>query len=214
MAIINTKQISKSNNKTKLIEFNDKLQFNDFTDECGVKRTTVHGKFSRINVVIVDWTKGKGDMAVVVQHNIEPAIMKGICNLVLIGDTTEFEKQDKYTKSIGFTENKINIYQRDSEGYCPVTYFNIKFQPQMSNPWTITIETGKGKTQKNENDGIFIAKGTYIRESEAVIYLSKLEMHIKMLDVLDTIRNFETTNYPLMIKKRDDWELSQVQISK
>lgn len=84
----------------------------------------------------------------------------------------------------------------------------------MNNPWTITIESGKGKTQKNENDGISIAKGTFIRESEAVIYLSKFEMHIKMLDVLDTIRNFETNNYPLMIKKRDEWELSQVQINK
>lgn len=93
-------------------------------------------------------------------------------------------------------------------------FINIKFQPQMNNPWTITIESGKGKTQKNENDGISIAKGTFIRESEAVIYLSKFEMHIKMLDVLDTIRNFETNNYPLMIKKRDEWELSQVQINK
>lgn len=208
MAIINTKQISKSNNKTKLIEFNDKLQLNDFTDECGVKKTTVHSKFSRIQIVIVDWTKGKGDKAVVVQHNIEPSIMKGICNLVLIGDTAEFEKQDKYTKSIGFTENKINIYQKDNEGYCPVTNFNIKFQPLMNNPWTITIENGKGKTQKNENDGISIAKGTYIRESEAVIYLSKFEMHIKMLDVLDTIKNFENVYYLNMIENRNKWDLT------
>lgn len=156
----------------------------------------------------------KGDKAVVVQHNIEPSVIKGICNLVLIGDTTEFEKQDKYTKSIGLTENKINIYQKDSDGYCPVTNFNIKFQPQMNNPWTITIETGKGKTQKNENDGISIAKGTYIRESEAVIYLSKVEMHIKILEVLDTIRNFETNNYPLMIKKRDEYELANAYSNK
>ena len=57
MAIENIKQITKSNSLTKLIEFNDNLQVNDFTDEKGFKKSTVHGKYqiSRTNEQSLDY---------------------------------------------------------------------------------------------------------------------------------------------------------------
>ncbi|QUH21902.1 hypothetical protein [Alkaliphilus sp. B6464] len=209
MAIVNTKQITKSNNSTKLVEFNDRLQFNDFSQELGVQKSTVHGKFSRVQIVIVDWTKGKGDKAVVVQHNLTPDVMKGVCEMVLSGNTAEFEKQDRYTKSTGFNESKINFYQKDEEGFSPVTNFNIKYQGNMNSPWTISIETGKGKAQKSENGGISIAKGTYIKENVSTVYLSKGEMLIRMLEVRDYIKDFETAHFYKMLEQRLEWEKIQ-----
>lgn len=206
MAVINVKQITKSNNKTKLIEFNDNLQVNDFSDEFGLKKSTVHGKFSKIQVVIVDWTKGKGENAVVVQHNLNPDVMKAICEMVLSGDTSEFEKQDRYTKAIGFSESKINFYQKDENGYSPVTMFNIRYQKNMNSPWTITIETGKGIAQTNENGGISIKKGTYKKEKSATVYLSRGEMIARMTEVRDYIRNFEMVHFAEMLKNREKWE--------
>jgi len=107
MAIVNTRQITKSNNKTKLIEFNDMMQGNDFSEISGVMKSSVHSKFSRIRVTIVDWTNGKGESAVVVNHNITPITMKTIAELVLSGNTEVFEQTDKYSKRPAFLNKKL-----------------------------------------------------------------------------------------------------------
>lgn len=142
MTIENTKQITKSNAKTKLIEFNDKLQVNDFSDDNGIKKSTVHGKFSRINITCVDWSKGKGSSAVVATHNLTPDVMKMIAEMVIMNMITDFTKIDKYTKRIGFFEQKIDHYKKDEDDKSKVSMINIKYQEQMDNPWTITIENG------------------------------------------------------------------------
>lgn len=206
MAILNTRQIAKSNNRTKLIEFNDNLSYNDFTDEAGVKRSTIHSKFSRIQVTIVDWTAGKGEKAVVVNHNITPQNMKLLAEMVLHGDVSEFEKQDKYSKQKGYFEQKINHRNKDEKGLSPVTRFNVYYQPQMSAPWTITIENGLGVAAVSNIGGISIKSGSYQKQNSATVYLSKTEMVLKMLEVRDYIMNFEQNFFRDMIIDRTNFE--------
>jgi len=66
MSVINARRIVKANNKTTILEFTDRMGFNDFSENAGVISSTVHSRYSRIAATIVDYTNGKGDKAVVV----------------------------------------------------------------------------------------------------------------------------------------------------
>ena len=206
MSVLNTRQITKSNNKSKLIEFNDMLQRNDFSEISGVKKSSIHSKFSRIRVTIVDWTNGKGENAVVVNHNVTPITMKTIAELVLSGNTEMFEQTDKYSKKTGFFEQKIDHRNKDNEGYSPVSRLNIRYQPNMASPWTITIENGKGIAVENEIGGISIKAGSYQELRSATVYLSKAEMIARMIEVRDYILAFEQSNIQEMLMHRTEFE--------
>lgn len=206
MSIVNTRQIAKSNNKTKLIEFNDMMQYNDFSEVAGIKRSTVHSKFSRIRVTIVDWTNGKGENAVVVNHNLTPINIKTIAELVLSGNTEIFEQIDKYSKKTGYYEQKIDHRTVDDKGLSPVSRFNIRYQANMASPWTITIENGKGIAVENEIGGISIKAGSYQELRSATVYLSKAEMIARMIEVRDYILAFEQSNIQEMLMHRTEFE--------
>ncbi len=206
MSIVNTRQIAKSNNKTKLIEFNDMMQYNDFSEVAGIKRSTVHNKFSRIRVTIVDWTNGKGENAVVVNHNLTPINIKTIAELVLSGNTKIFEQIDKYSKKTGYYEQKIDHRTVDDKGLSPVSRFNIRYQANMASPWTITIENGKGIAVENEIGGISIKAGSYQELRSATVYLSKAEMIARMIEVRDYILAFEQSNIQEMLMHRTGFE--------
>lgn len=206
MAVINTRQIAKSNNKTKLIEFNDKMQYNDFSEQAGLKKSTIHNKFSRIVATIVDWSNGKGDKAIVVNHNITPLNMKTIAQMVLSGDTQPFEQIDKYSKKTGYYEQKIDHRTKNSEGYSPVTRFNIRYQANMVSPWTITIENGIGIAVISDIGGVSIKGGSYKEIRSATVYLSRTEMMTKMIEVRDYINAFEHAFMWEMLQQRDCFE--------
>lgn len=206
MAITNTKQITKINAKTKLLEFNDRLQWNDFSKERGVAKSIVHGKFSRINLAMVDWTKGKGDKAVVTTHNVTPDVIKMIAELVMMNMTSEFTKTDKYTKKTGFFEQKIDQYKKDDKGLSPVSILNIRYQEQMDSPWTITLENGNGVAETSDIGGIKIKSGSYKTTGSVTMYLSKADMIKKMAEVRDHILAFETSHMKDMLAKRTEFE--------
>jgi len=209
MAILNTRQICKSNNRTKLIEFNDKMQYNDYSEVAGLKRSTVHSKFSRIVATIVDWSNGKGDKAVVVNHNVTPLNMKTIAELVLSGNTQEFEIIDKYSKKTGYYEQKIDHRTVNDEGYSPVTRFNIRYQANMASPWTITIENGIGIAVISNIGGVSIKSGSYKELRAATVYLSKTEMITKMIEIRDYITAFEQIHMKEMLEHRNEFEKEQ-----
>ncbi len=176
MAIENIKQITKSNLPTKLIESNGNLQVNDFTGEKGFKKSTVHGKYSRINNTCGDWTKGKGSSAVVTTHNLTPDIMKMIAEMMLMNIITDFTKSDKYTNKIGFFEQKIDHYKKDENSKNKVSMINIRYQEQMNNPWTITFDNGIGEIVTSSIGGVSIKSGSYKSIASVTMYLSKSEM--------------------------------------
>ena len=206
MAVLNTRQITKSNNRTKLIEFNDKMQFNDFSEVAGVTKSSVHSRFSRITATIVDWTKGKGDKAVVVNHNINPINIKTMAEMVIAGNVAEFERMDKYSKKTGYFEQKIDHRTKNTEGLSPVTSFNVRYQGQMGSPWTLTIANGVGVAVTSEIGGISIKAGSYHELSSATVYLSRTEMLSKMIELRDYIRDFESAYFKEMIYKRTAFE--------
>lgn len=206
MAVENPRRIAKSNNKTKLIEFTDRMGFNDFSKESGVISSTVHNKFSRIVATIVDWTNGKGDKAIVVNHNLNPLVVKTIAHLVLSGNTVEFEKMDNYSKQTGFFEQKIDYYKKDENGMSPVSKFNIRYQANMSSPWTISIENGLGVALISDIGGVSIKSGSYQKLKTSTVYLSKTEMVAKMVELTDYINAFEQAFFKDMIVKRMEYE--------
>lgn len=211
MSIVNTRQIAKSNNKTKLIEFNDMMQYNDFSEVAGIKRSTVHSKFSRIRVTIVDWTNGKGENAVVVNHNLTPINIKTIAELVLSGNTEIFEQIDKYSKKTGYYEQKIDHRTVDDKGLSPVSRFNIRYQANMASPWTITIENGMGVVAVSDIGGINIKSGSYKELRSATVYLSKTEMIAKMIEIRDYILAFENAGIKDMLECRNTFEKKQAE---
>ena len=211
MAVKNTRQIAKSNNRTKLIEFNDMLQGNDFSEVAGVMKSSIHSKFSRIRVTIVDWTNGKGENAIVVNHNITPVMMKTIAQLILSGDIEMFQQTDKYSKRTGFFEQKIDHRNKDGQGYSPVSRLNIRYQPNMNSPWTITIENGKGIAVISDIGGVSIKSGSYQELRSATVYLSKAEMIARMIEVRDYILAFEQSHIKEMLKHRENYEKKQAE---
>lgn len=202
MSVINTRQISKSNNKTKLIEFNDRLQHNNFSEETGVCKSTVHSKYSRIQAVIVDWTAGKKDKAVVVTHNISPINIKLIAEMVLKGNISCFKETDRYSKKIGYFEQKIDFRKKNKDGCSPVTTFNIRYQEKMNSPWTITIENGIGIASISQIGGVSIKAGSYKKINNSSVYLSETEMAAKMIEIKDYIFAYETVYMRKMLAAR------------
>ena len=212
MANINIRQITKSNNKTKLIEFNDKMQFNDFSEETGVIKSSTHNKFSRIQLTIVDWTEGKKEKAIVVSHNITPSNLKLVAEMVLRNNTAVFEQIDKYTKKAGYLEQKINFRKKNERGCSPVTFLNIRYQSNMNSPWTITIENGEGIPQISSIGGVTIKAGSYQKIASATVFLSTTEFVSKMIEVKDYIQSFETSHFLKMLHLRAEKEKEKVEM--
>lgn len=208
MAVSTMRQIAKTNTSNKLVEFNDKLQPNDFSVN-GVEKSSPHGKYSRIEVTIVDFSKGKKEHATIGTYNLSPEQAKMIAHLVITGDIAEFEKPDTKLNSTGIVEQKINHYKVDEQGFSPVSKFGIRYQPQMNSPWTITIETGKGKAEKTTIGGTNIAKGSYQKESDCTIYISKREMYKMMIALKDYVENYERWSFKLMLETRNGIEIKQ-----
>lgn len=201
-------QIIKVNNRTKLIEFLDCLQSNDFSKETGVQKSTTHGKFSRIQATIVDWTNGKKEKAVVVSYNFHPTVLKAISHAVLTNQLEDFKKTDKYSKKNGYFEQKINFYNKNDEGYSPVSSINIRFQEKMNAPWTITIENGLGIAEISDIGGVSIKRGTYKPLNSATVYLTQLQMIQCMTELKDYIQNFENIHMERMLEYREQYKES------
>lgn len=206
--IENLRQITRANGKNKLVEFNDNMQFNDFSDKGGVKKSRVHSKFSKIEVVMVDWSLGKKNKAVVISHNFNPSTIKAIANAIISGN------MDLFTgKGRGFIQQKIDLYKPDANNnnLCPVSKISIRYEQQMNNPWTITLESGVGFADKSPTGGVQIRKGSYQKRNESKLALSIIDMIEKMTDVRDYINQFESYYMAPMLKTRNRLERKRIE---
>ena len=84
---------------------------------------------------------------------------------------------------------------------------NIRYQEQMNNPWTITVENGIWEVVTSNIGGVSIKSGSYKSIASVTMYLPKSEMIKKMIEVRDNIRDFETTH-------RKDMENSRLEYKK
>ena len=71
MAFENRKQITKYQNKDKVLEFNNNLAIAPVENAANL-----HAGYSKIHIVIVDTSKGKGKDAIVTEANVDPVKMK------------------------------------------------------------------------------------------------------------------------------------------
>lgn len=193
----NFKQISKTANKDKILEFNDFMQLNDFNEEKGGKlSSTLHSKFSKIAVIIVDTTSGKKEKAKVLKFNFEPSTIKAIAQKIVDCNKDLFIP--------GYTFEKIDPYNKDQNGYSPVSKITIRYQEKMNNPWTFYIENGIGIPVKNATTGgINIKKGSYKKICFSQVVIENWTAIIKMGEVKDYISKWENANMPTFVKLRN-----------
>ena len=125
-------------------------------------------------------------------------MLKAISHAVLTNQLEDFKRRTNTAKN-GYFEQKINVYNKNDEGYSPVSSINIRFQEQMNAPWTITIENGLGIAEISDI-GVSIKRGTYKPLNSATVYLTRLQMIQLMTELKDYIHNFENIHMERMLE--------------
>lgn len=197
--MINFKRITKTANANghKILEFNDFMQINNFDENKGGNlSSTLHSKFSKIGVIIVDTTGGKKEKAKVLKFNFEPSTIKAIAQKIVDGSKDLFIP--------GYMLEKIDPYNADNNGYSQVSKITIRYQEQMNNPWTFIIENGIGVPVKNATTGgINIKKGSYKKSCFSQVVMDNWTAIIKMCEIKNYIDKWENVNMSSFIKLRN-----------
>ncbi len=97
----------------------------------------VHGKYSLIQILMQDYSKGKGDKSVYVKYNLSAENVKAIHHIV-----SSF--YPLYPQS-DFKERFYKEFEQD------FSELSIVRSSQMNNPWSVVITNGKCKKQGNKN---------------------------------------------------------------
>ena len=202
MADINTNiswQIAVYKTSTKLLEFNDKLNpapvenYGHLHADADADDT---GKrwYSNIGVVMQDYSGGTGDKLVKVSHNLAP---DEICFL-LSRLTAGFQE-------VEFSQDKI-FGGPDASGHSTVTKITVRRAVTGSDgkprkyPWYFQIENGVGKKATNKNGGIYIHKGSYVKQKDVFANLSDLDAFRMLNRAARYIEVFELTYGPKLIR--------------
>lgn len=188
---VNPRQIAKYQTGKNLIEFNDRL-----VPANGEQASQIHAKHSKIYVVALDYSQGKGDKAIVADLNIDPDTAKYLAEEVLRGT------------HVDFSEQKILTHKKHPENdkLCKVTIFTVKYNEKLRYPWNVVVENGWGIPEIQENGGTALAKGSYQKEKAVKVFLSDNEFKKIMVKVRDYIRTFELVNFPNLMRMREEFE--------
>ena len=169
------RQICKLNGAKSLIELQDNLK----QDE---KSQRVHGDFSLIKVVMIDYSTPNHTY---VSCNTAPETISYIKEVSL-----------QCRPTFAYEESKI-FGDADKSGESAVTKLSIKRiatdqnGAKRNNPWYITVENGKGKKAQSKTGGIYIQSGSYRKEKSVSIFCTDAEMYKLMLKGENYIKNFE-----------------------
>lgn len=141
---------------------------------------------SLIRLQMVDYANGTGEDSVKVYANISPEeavflyakVYCGVENFSFSADKI-FGKAEEEGRSI-VTKLYIARYAKDKSGK-PRKY-----------PWYVGIQNGTGVPQRNKNGGTFCQEDSYMKQKEAAVYLSDLDMFKLFCRADAWIRAFET----------------------
>lgn len=100
MAVKNPRQIVKYQTQDKVLELNDKLAMASVESAANL-----HARHSKIQVVIVDTSKGKGQNAVVTTANVDPIKIKRLYETIMKIE----HDADRPTTIMNSNENRIGI---------------------------------------------------------------------------------------------------------
>lgn len=192
MAFVNTRQICKYQTGKSLIEFNDRLQIAKVENAANL-----HSTYSKIYVVAMDYSKGKGDNTVIADLNLDPDTVKYIYDEVRSG------------KPLTFTEQKILAHKKNEAGESKVTIFSIKFNEKMNYPWNVIVENGVGIPEKQENGGTALQRGSYKKEKQVRLFISDMDMKKLFRTINDYIVAFEASIIGPLLKERAEFEEKQ-----
>lgn len=232
---INTRQIIKRNGKNKLIEVNDYLE-SSAHDKTYAK---LHGKYSKVRFLINDYSKGTGESAVILSHNIDAVKFKyayerfhhlfkrtmeieeeiGIYS-EMKKPTKGFEKRKEVLgKSPIYYEKKIlPSFVKDASGketqYHPTSQITISYEPFMQGkptrmPWTVMIASGEAIAEKNTIGGTQIKSGTEKNVRRVKMFLATEDMFAIMTQTIDYIRSWENMAMQSLIPMRAKYENSE-----
>jgi len=198
------------------MEVRDKLQVNDFYNESGIIETTVHGKYSRIEINIVDTRKGGKEKAQIGEFNLTPKEIKTLLSLINLDGNTYKKNVTQYNKENGepadyFSILKLHHFKKDNNGKSPVFNLKVSFESAMkqSSKWKFTIETGKGiatcSEQRNGGRLYYVKEGTYTKDTVVSFFLNSLELLELKNRVLAHLEMWENYNYGKMLSYREEF---------
>jgi len=204
----NSRQISICHGTKKLLEVNDNMSINDYSENGGVIGSTVHSKYSKIKLVALDWSKGNKDKAVVTSFNLDIGEAKVLFGLLADCNTAYFGTNQGYNKIPGYVAEKIG-YKKLDGNFFEVNKIWISHQPNMTNKWKVVIEIGKAEKSVAEDGKTTIKKGTYQSTGKVDIYLSDFSAMKMANEVLSYISSWENTHFNEYLSKRTKYEINE-----
>lgn len=224
--MINAKQIAKVGRKNIILDISDNLQTNDFYNKSGILKTTVHGRFSKITLNLVDTKSGKGNKAKVTGFNFsinELHTFTKLCGVMnfqnidnlekiftpelFVKNCIEYNKQNRGTDYPFAYMLKINPYKTDQKGLSPVTKIKLSYEKDMRTKykWKISLESGSAIA--NEGKTAFLQgafkQGSYKKDLSSYVNVDQDELIEIITRTIHHITLWEAANYGLMLKYRD-----------
>lgn len=157
----------------------------------------------KIGIMINDYSAGTGDKAVIVSCNIDPKdvelVDRKICAI-------EVCKRFQYKNSDTLLEQTKIFGNPDEKGLSRVTKLKIYRSPVSKSgeayrlPIFVSIENGRAKKIVRQNGATQADSNSYVKEKMAMIQLSDDDFASMIIDVLCSIRRFETVYCTQAIK--------------
>lgn len=218
--MLNSKQIVKIGRTNKIMEVNDKLQVNNFYNETGYDHSELHGRFSRLQIVLVDTKDGKGEKAKVGKFNFTEEEFSNVIKVLGLypkpsqykQKALDFNKKYKGLEKDYLSSFKMHSYEKDPQGYCGTTNIMLTYEENMRNDskWKITIDIGRAIPEEisNGNGGSLISpkKGSYKKLKTATINITQLELEYMLQGTWKYLKQWEQNAFPKMLQYREQFE--------
>ncbi|WP_055069046.1 hypothetical protein [Clostridium massiliamazoniense] len=197
--MLNVDRLFKAGRETKIFEVVDKLSVNDFYNNTGYQDvTSIHEKMSRIKLVIVDISKGKGPSASVGEFNLKASEwnqhMRTLLNLQRF--------LSLYPKKI-LSISKANPYKKFENDFIEVKHLKISYQDglRVGVRWKFEIITGRAKAM---SDGFGYENKTFQKINNVDFLLSPEELESMITYITKYISLWEQSSFnEFMLNKKE-----------
>lgn len=204
----NARQICKYQTNKCLLEFNDNLTLAE-ADAA----SNIHGRYSKIQVVGMDYSQGTGEKTIIADLNLDPKTAKYIAEEVVNGTmylenrilTCRTQEANNFKFKL-FNEQKILAHKKNGNGQSKVTILSIDYDRSKKYCWIITVENGLGIAEKQPNGGTAMKRGSYQKEKTVKAFISDYDFKKLMISLRDYIRTWETVNLNRLLKARELFE--------
>lgn len=198
--MLNVDRLFKAGRETKIFEVVDKLSVNDFYNNTGYQDvSSIHGKMSRIKLVIVDISKGKGPSASVGEFNLKVSEWNQHMRILL--NLQRF--LSLYPKKI-LSISKANPYKKFENDFIEVKHLKISYQDglRVGVRWKFEIITGRAKAM---SDGFGYENKTFQKISNVDFLLSPEELESMITYITKYISLWEQSSFNEFILNKKEF---------